>query len=117
LVLFGIFTSLAIASEYYAVFFLVACLVVLRALLWATYSAFSKRSIDWAIRNWYAPVIAFGLPFVVIAYFYATHITDPSAIAGDQNRIRKLAADAGLQVTSLYADNTQAAITFTVVAP
>jgi hypothetical protein len=41
---------------------------------------------------------------------------DPSAIAADENRIRKLAADAGLQVTSLYVDNTQADITFIVAA-
>jgi hypothetical protein len=39
---------------------------------------------------------------------------DPSAIAAEESRIRKLAANAGLHVSSLYADNTQATITFTV---
>jgi hypothetical protein len=73
LILFGTFTSLAIASEYYAVFFLVACLGVL-ALLWATHPVFRERSTEWAIRNWFAPVIALGTPSVVIAYFYRTHI-------------------------------------------
>jgi uncharacterized membrane protein len=73
LVLFGIFTSLAIASEYYAIFFPVACLGVL-ALLWATHSDFRERSTKWAIRNWYAPLVAFGLPLIVIAYFYLTHV-------------------------------------------
>jgi len=43
--------------------------------------------------------------------------SDSSVIAAEKNRIGKLAADAGLQVTSLYADNTQADITFTVAAP
>jgi len=42
---------------------------------------------------------------------------DPSALAANESRIRKLAADAGLQVTSLYADNTQADITFTLAFP
>jgi uncharacterized membrane protein len=73
LVLFGIFTSLAIASEYYAIFFLVACLGVL-ALLWTTHSAFRERSTKWAIQNWHAPLIAFGLPLIVTAYFYLTHV-------------------------------------------
>jgi uncharacterized membrane protein len=73
LVLFGIFTSLAIASEYYAIFFLVACIGVL-ALLWATHSAFRERSTKWAIQNWHAPLIAFGLPLIVTAYFYLTHV-------------------------------------------
>jgi hypothetical protein len=39
---------------------------------------------------------------------------DPSAIAAEKNRIREFAADAGLQVTSLYTDNAEAVITFTV---
>jgi uncharacterized membrane protein len=73
LVLFGIFTSLAIASEYYAIFFLVACIGVL-ALLPATHPVSRKRSKKWAIQNWYAPLIAFGLPLIVIAYFYLTHV-------------------------------------------
>jgi hypothetical protein len=80
LVLFGILTSLGIASEYYAVFFLVACLGVL-ALLWAMHSAFREGVRQWATRSWYVPVIAFGLPLAVIAYFYQTHISYHHSIA------------------------------------
>ena len=80
LVLFGILTSLAIASEYYAVFFLVGCLGVL-TLLWVMHSAFREGFRQWATRSWYAPVIAFGLPFAVITYFYQTHIKYHHSIA------------------------------------
>jgi uncharacterized membrane protein len=86
LVLFGFFTGLAIATEYYAVFFLVACLGIL-SLLCVTDSAFRESFQKWAARNWYTPVIAFGLPFGVITYFFQTHFKCHHSIA--YNHIRE----------------------------
>jgi uncharacterized membrane protein len=86
LVLFGFFTGLAIATEYYAVFFLVACLGIL-SLLCVTDSAFRESFQKWAARNWYTPVIAFGLPFGVITYFFQTHFKYHHSIA--YNHIRE----------------------------
>jgi len=73
LVLFGIFTSLAIASEYYAILFLLACLGTL-VLLWAISSKSRERSRAWASRHWRVLIAAFGLPFTVIACFFRIHI-------------------------------------------
>jgi hypothetical protein len=86
LMLFGVFTGLAIASEYYAIFFLFACVGVL-GLLWVTHFAMRESLKKWATRNWYAPAIAFGLPVTVIAYFYETHIRYHHLIA--YNHVRE----------------------------
>ena len=70
---FGIFTSLAIASEYYAILFLAAGLGSL-ALLLAAHPLLRGRASAWARRNWRALIAALGLPFAVIAGFYLVHM-------------------------------------------
>jgi formylglycine-generating enzyme required for sulfatase activity len=73
LMLFGIFTSLAIASEYYAILFLLACLGTL-ALLLAAKPLFRGHFRARASRHWLMPFAAFGLPFSVIVCFYQAHM-------------------------------------------
>ena len=73
LMLFGIFISLAIASEYYAILFLVACLGAL-ALLLAAHPLFRGRAMSWARRSWRMLITAFGLPFAVVVYFYQIYL-------------------------------------------
>jgi formylglycine-generating enzyme required for sulfatase activity len=73
LMLFGIFTGLAIASEYYAILFLFACLGAI-VLLMAARPMFRGHVIEWASRNWLVPATAFGLPFAVIACFSQTRL-------------------------------------------
>jgi len=73
LIWFGILTSLAIASEYYAILFLLACLLLL-VLLLAAHPLFRERSMAWADRNWRVLITALGLPFATTACFYLTHM-------------------------------------------
>ena len=73
LIWFGIFTSLAIVTEYYAILFFFAC-VSACALLLASHRFFRERAMEWARRNWRVLIAAFGLPLVVIAYYYQLHI-------------------------------------------
>ena len=70
---FGIFTSLAIASAYYAILFLFACLGSL-ALLLAAHPLLRGRTRAWASRNWHVLIVALGLPFAVISGFYLAHM-------------------------------------------
>lgn len=72
LVLFGVFTSAAIGTEYYAVFFLLACMAVLSMVF--VRSDLRHRAIYWTAENWVAPFAAFSLPIATIAFFYWTHI-------------------------------------------
>jgi len=73
LILFGIFIGLAIASEYYAILFLVACLGSL-ALLVAAHPLFRGHAMSWACRSWRVLIAVLGLPFAVIACFYLTPV-------------------------------------------
>lgn len=73
LLLFGILTSLAIASEYYAILFFFSCLGVF-ALLWAKRPVSRENPVGWALGNRRALATALGLPFAVIAGFYQTHL-------------------------------------------
>ena len=70
---FGVWAALAIASEYYALLFIVAGLGAL-ALLWAARPAFRQCVRDWGRQGWAAPLTAFGLPALVLAGFYQIHI-------------------------------------------
>jgi len=72
LILFGIFSSLAVISEYYAILFLLACLSSL-ALLLAAHPLSRGRALAWARRNWPVLITAIGLPFASAAYSYWTH--------------------------------------------
>jgi formylglycine-generating enzyme required for sulfatase activity len=80
LVLFGVFTSLAIASEYYAVLFLLACLGSL-ALLLAARPPLRRRALEWARRRRGAAIAAFGLPFAAIGFFLQTHLRHVAVFA------------------------------------
>ena len=71
--LFGIFTSLAIASEYYAILFFFACLGVF-CLLLAVHPPFRGHCLEWASRDWSVPIMALGLPLAVFAGFYQIHL-------------------------------------------
>jgi len=66
---FGILTSLAIASEYCAILFFLACVGSL-ALLGAAHPQLRGRVLAWSRRNWRVLLAAFGLPVAVIACFY-----------------------------------------------
>ncbi len=71
--LFAVYVSLAIATEYYAVFFWLACLAVLAA------DAVIRRSSRQALRLWAednrrAAFLSACLPLLTIAFFYRTHI-------------------------------------------
>ena len=81
---FGILTSLAIASEYYAILFFLACVGAL-ALLGAAHPLLRGRALEWARRNWRVLITAFGLPVAVIACFYLAHmknqLTGPMSLA------------------------------------
>ena len=70
---FGILTSLAVASEYYAILFFLACLGAL-ALLGAAQPLLRGRALEWTRRNWRVLIAAFGLPVAVIACFYWAHM-------------------------------------------
>jgi hypothetical protein len=73
LVLFGIFTSVAISVEYYAIFFWAACLgVVLLNALWD--HDFQKTKLKWLIREWYQVVpFIIGIPACMLVYLYEAH--------------------------------------------
>jgi hypothetical protein len=72
--LFGIFTSLGIAVEYYAVFFWIACLgVMLLNALWDP--EFRKTKVGWLVREWFYVVpFIFGMPLCVLLYLYEAHL-------------------------------------------
>ena len=72
--LFGIFTSLAITVEYYAIFFWIACLgVVLLNALWD--GEFRKARFGWLAREWfYAVQFIIGIPLCVLLYLYQVHL-------------------------------------------
>ena len=72
--LFGIFTSLAITVEYYAIFFWIACLgvVLLNALL---DGEFRKAKFGWLVRAWFDVVpFIIGIPLCVLLYLYQVHL-------------------------------------------
>lgn len=73
MVRFAVYASLAIATEYYAVFFWLACLV-----MFAVNAAIRPSSLrfprPWAKGNRRAALIAACLPLLTIGYFYRTHI-------------------------------------------
>jgi dolichyl-phosphate-mannose-protein mannosyltransferase len=71
--LFSVATSLAIATEYYAIFFFLACLAILPLLL-ATNSAFRERFLQWERESRPTALAAALLPVLVIGFFYRTHI-------------------------------------------
>ncbi|MFI5363571.1 MAG: SUMF1/EgtB/PvdO family nonheme iron enzyme [Elusimicrobiota bacterium] len=73
LLLFGLFTALAISSEYCAILFLLAIAAAL-ALLCAARPAFRERALEWAGRNRRVASAAFGLPFFAVAVFYEAHM-------------------------------------------
>ena len=76
---FSISTSLAIATEYYAIFFFFACLAVLALLLW-TNSMFRERLLEWRRENRSTALASSLLPMLVMAFFYVMHIRhQPSA--------------------------------------
>src|SRR4029077_13823713 len=72
--LFGIFTSLALAVEYYAIFFWIACLgVVLLNALWD--GKFRKGKFGWLVREWFYVVpFIIGIPLCVLLYLYQVHL-------------------------------------------
>lgn len=72
--LFGIFTSLAITVEYYAIFFWIACLgVVLLNALWD--GKFRKAKFGWLVREWFNVVpFIIGIPLCVLLYLYQAHL-------------------------------------------
>ena len=73
LLLFGVFASGAIATEYYAVFFLLACLAALPVVLLKE-TEVRQRAVRWIVANWGAALVAMALPFATTTYFYLTHI-------------------------------------------
>ena len=75
LMLSGMFTSLAIASEYFSILFLFACLGYL-ALLSAAHPPFRRSALEWASRNRRAAIAAVGPPFALIAFVYRTNMKD-----------------------------------------
>ncbi len=70
---FGIFTSLGIATEYYVIFFWIACLATL-GLLVAIRVSFRESFVSWLSPNWRSATASLAIPFLVIAFFYRTHI-------------------------------------------
>ena len=66
---FGILTSLAVATEFYAILFFLACVGAL-ALLGAARPLLRGRALEWTRRNWRVLITAFGLPVAVFACFY-----------------------------------------------
>ena len=73
LVLWGILSSLAIGTEYYAIFFVVACLACV-ALFGAMRRGLREATTGWTGANWLQVLFALFLPFATITYFYRTHI-------------------------------------------
>ena len=70
---FGVLAALAVASEYYALLFIVAGLGSL-ALLWAVRPAFRQRARDWRRQGWAVPLTALGPSVLVFAGLYQTHL-------------------------------------------
>ena len=73
LFLCSIFLSIAIGTEYYAVFFLVACLAAALFVLLVRRELRLKAA-PWFPSNWRGAVLAFLLPFITIGYFYRAHL-------------------------------------------
>ena len=73
LLLCGIFLSIAIATEYYAIFFLFACLGAVLCVL-VVQSELRQQATAWFSNNWRGTVFAFLLPFITIGYLYRAHL-------------------------------------------
>ena len=73
LVLWGIFSSLAIGTEYYAIFFVLACVACL-PLFVLTRHELRQRITGWTAADWAQILFAVILPFATIIYFYRAHI-------------------------------------------
>jgi hypothetical protein len=73
LVLWGSLSSLPIGTEYYAVFFVLACIACF-SLLIATSRELREATTSWAAANWAHVLLALILPLATITYFYRTHI-------------------------------------------
>ncbi len=70
---FSVCTTLAIASEYYAVFFFISCLLTIAAL--ALMSAPYRRALGTqTLKSKWAVLAALALPLLVLQYLYRTHI-------------------------------------------
>ncbi len=73
LFLCSIFLSIAIGTEYYAIFFLFACLTAVMLVL-AAQSELRLQAALWFAANWRGALFAFLLPFVTIGYLYRAHL-------------------------------------------
>jgi hypothetical protein len=70
---FGVFASLAIGFEYYALFYLAACWGLLGAFL-VFDSSYRRAFVPWAAMRLSSLAWAALIPLVTIAYFYRTHL-------------------------------------------
>src|SRR5205807_1735173 len=70
--LFG-HSRLAIATEYYAVFFVLACIACV-PLVFATRHGLSDGRNNWTAQTWGQVLLAMILPLATITYFHQTHI-------------------------------------------
>jgi len=70
---FGVLTSLAICSEYYAVFFLAACIGTLVALFFRL-PEMRRPALNFCRRHPYAVGLAIGLPICMCVWLYSNHV-------------------------------------------
>ena len=69
---FSVYTGLAIATEYYSIFFYGACLFLISALA-LRYPAFKSQLLRGIRRHWVMRTLVFSIPVIEFAIFYFVH--------------------------------------------